>query len=98
MGGRRGTTVASVGVIGIGVVGGGLRGCRPALNGTVLRVLFGEFSVRAAGVSEWTSFRAGEISAVPEPAAGWLLLAGVLLLLAIGWRAVRPGEPPMIHP
>lgn len=48
-----------------------------AANGTVPRVLFGEFSIQAAGVSEWQSFSA---SAVPELGGGVLAGIGVLAL------------------
>ncbi len=58
-------------------------------NSDLPRVAFGEFSIRAAGVSEWQSFSAA--APVPEPAAAWLLVGGLALLG--GWRGVRRAEP-----
>ncbi len=79
VGGAAGGSAVQLWQDGVAILGGNTFNSH-SLNGTVPRVLFGEFSVRAAGVSEWTSFRAGAVSAVPEPAAAWLLLAGAPLL------------------
>ena len=59
-----------------------------AANGTVPRVLFGEFSIQAAGVTEWQSF---SVSAVPEAGSGVLAGIGVLALGLLRRRGVPRG-------